>query len=108
MLSEEEDSDAQRTRLAVERTMLAWWRTGLAALAVSLAVGRILPSLDETANTTPYVAIGLAFSLYAIGLFAYGAALGLPGSGGMSSPTFFIAAAGVLLGLAIALLIALA
>jgi uncharacterized membrane protein YidH (DUF202 family) len=94
--------------LAVERTMLAWWRTGLAALAVALAVGRILPSLDEGANTTPYVVIGLAFSVYAIGLFGYGAALGLSGSGRMSSPTFFIAAAGALLGMAIALLIALA
>lgn len=30
----------RRTRLANERTHLAWWRTGLAALAVSLGAGR--------------------------------------------------------------------
>ena len=31
--------DLERTRLANERTYLAWWRTGIAALAVPLALG---------------------------------------------------------------------
>ncbi|MFZ1926798.1 MAG: DUF202 domain-containing protein [Solirubrobacteraceae bacterium] len=36
---------SRRTSLAAERTWLAWWRTGLGASAVALAVGRILPGL---------------------------------------------------------------
>ena len=35
----------RRTHLASERTLLAWWRSGLAAMAVALAVGRLLPAL---------------------------------------------------------------
>ena len=33
----------RRTRLANERTFLAWWRTGLASYAVAIALGRFLP-----------------------------------------------------------------
>ena len=45
-----EDVDAtRRTYLASERTELAWWRTGLTALAVALGVGRVVPGLDENA-----------------------------------------------------------
>jgi putative membrane protein len=37
-----EDADAtRRTHLANERTRLALWRTGLTAIAVALAVGRV-------------------------------------------------------------------
>jgi putative membrane protein len=35
----------RRTLLASERTELAWRRTGLTALAVALAVGRVVPGL---------------------------------------------------------------
>jgi uncharacterized membrane protein YidH (DUF202 family) len=38
---------SRRTLLAEERTFLAWFRSGLAAIAVSLAVGRLLPALVE-------------------------------------------------------------
>ena len=38
----EDSRDAtRRTRLANERTYLAWWRTGLTAFAVSFGAGRI-------------------------------------------------------------------
>jgi uncharacterized membrane protein YidH (DUF202 family) len=37
---------ARRTRLANERTFLAWWRTGLTALAVCVALGRIVPGVS--------------------------------------------------------------
>jgi putative membrane protein len=40
----------RRTRLANERTYLAWWRTGLTALAVSFGAGRLLPELSNGAN----------------------------------------------------------
>lgn len=62
----------ERTDLATERTMLAWWRTGLASLAVALAVGRLLPELSPNATRWPYVLLGLGFSIFATGLFLYG------------------------------------
>lgn len=61
-----------RTRLANERTELAWWRTGLAAVAMALAVGRILPEIDESDLDWPYAALGAAFALYGIVLLIYG------------------------------------
>jgi inner membrane protein YidH len=63
---------ARRTRLANERTQLAWWRTGLTALAVALAVGRVLPELAADLEAWPYVALGAAFALYGVLLIWYG------------------------------------
>jgi putative membrane protein len=37
----------RRTRLANERTYLAWWRTGLTAFAVSLGAGKLVPALTD-------------------------------------------------------------
>ncbi len=69
----DEATDAtRRTRLASERTELAWWRTGLAALAVAIGVGRVVPELSDTATRWPYVAVGVCFGLYGLALFAYG------------------------------------
>ncbi|HEV7483614.1 MAG TPA: DUF202 domain-containing protein [Solirubrobacterales bacterium] len=69
----EKATDAtRRTRLASERTELAWWRTGLAALAVALAVGRVVPELSDSSISWPYVAVGVCFGLYGLALFAYG------------------------------------
>ena len=46
----DEAQDAmRRTRLAVERTYLAWWRTGLTTFAVSLAAGKLVPELSSGA-----------------------------------------------------------
>ena len=63
---------SRRTRLAAERTQLAWWRTGLTAVAVAVGVGRIVPELDKAATRWPYTVLGACFALYAVGLFAYG------------------------------------
>lgn len=69
----EQATDAtRRTRLASERTELAWWRTGLAALAVALAVGRVVPELSGSSTRWPYVAVGVCFGLYGLAVFAYG------------------------------------
>ena len=69
----DEDRDAtRRTWLALERTQLAWWRTGLTALAVGIGVGRIVPELQEGSDDWPYVALGVAFAVYGIALIAYG------------------------------------
>jgi putative membrane protein len=68
----EELSDAtRRTRLANERTYLAWWRTGLTAFAVSFAAGRIAPELSSGA-AWPFEALGVAFALVGLGFIGYG------------------------------------
>lgn len=56
----------RRTRLANERTFLAWWRTGLTAFALAIAVGRLLPELTTGARW-PFVVLGSAFG--ALGVF---------------------------------------
>ncbi len=61
----------RRTRLANERTYLAWWRTGLSAFAVSLGAGRIVPALTKETRW-PYTVIGVGFGLLGILLVAYG------------------------------------
>ena len=53
----------RRTQMAGERTQLAWWRTGLAALAVALGVGGVVPQLDPTATKWPYVVAGVGIGL---------------------------------------------
>jgi putative membrane protein len=72
-MDETEDAIA-RTRLASERTQLAWWRTGLTGVAVALAIGRVVPELADTSTQWPYTAIGVGFALYGIALIAYGTA----------------------------------
>jgi putative membrane protein len=68
----DEAGDAtRRTRLANERTYLAWWRTGLTAFAVSLGAGKLVPALtDET--RWPYVVAGVGFALLGVAFVAYG------------------------------------
>jgi putative membrane protein len=63
----------RRTRLAAERTWLAWWRTGIAASAAALAVGGLVPQLVE-GTQWPYVALGVGYALAALAIFSLGAA----------------------------------
>ena len=65
---------SRRTYLAGERTQLAWWRTGLTALAVALGVGRVVPELSGTTSRWPYVVAGVGFALWGIFAIAYGTA----------------------------------
>ena len=60
----------RRTRLANERTYLAWWRTGLTTFAVSVAAGRLVPELSSGA-AWPFEAIGVAFALVGVLFIAY-------------------------------------
>ncbi len=62
----------RRTSLAVERTELAWWRTGLTALAVAIGIGRVVPELSDTVTRWPYALVGVAFAAYGIALFVRG------------------------------------
>jgi uncharacterized membrane protein YidH (DUF202 family) len=66
------DDPDRRTSLAGERTLLAWWRTGFTAIAVALAVGRVLPALVEGAARWPYAVVGIGFAIYGIALIAFG------------------------------------
>ena len=100
--------------MAGERTELAWWRTGLAALAVAVGIGRLAPELQESGATWPYVLVGIGFALYGIALFAQGTIRGREEAGPpgeekhpMGWRTAALAAAGPVLGLAVVALIAL-
>jgi putative membrane protein len=67
-----EDEDAiRRTRLANERTYLAWWRGGLTAIAVALGVGALLPELAE-GRRWPFVVLGIGFAVLAVIFIAHG------------------------------------
>jgi putative membrane protein len=62
----DEGQDAtRRTRLANERTYLAWWRTGLTSLAVSLAAGRVVPTLSN-GTAWPYEVVGAGFAILGV------------------------------------------
>jgi putative membrane protein len=62
----DEAQDAtRRTRLANERTYLAWWRTGLTAIAVSLAAGRVVPTLSHK-TAWPYEIVGAGFAVLGV------------------------------------------
>ena len=66
----EVEDATRRTRLATERTYLAWWRSGLTALAVGLAAGKLVPELSSGASW-PYELLGVAYSLLGIAFIAY-------------------------------------
>jgi putative membrane protein len=63
---------SRRTRLAAERTWLAWWRTGLAATAGAIAIGRVLPSVTGGAHW-PFRLLGLGYGALAIAVLIIGA-----------------------------------
>jgi uncharacterized membrane protein YidH (DUF202 family) len=61
----------RRTRLASERTYLAWWRSALAAFAVSLGVGKIVPSLAG-GSAVGYELVGVGYALLGVAFVGYG------------------------------------
>jgi len=58
----------RRTRLAAERTWLAWWRSGLTASTAAVAVGGLVPQLID-GSRTPYVVLGCGYALLAAVVF---------------------------------------
>ena len=66
-MTEVETRDAaRRTRLANERTYLAWWRTGLTALAVCVALGKVVPGVSDVTRW-PYQVVGAAYGVLGLG-----------------------------------------
>ena len=103
----------RRTRLANERTYLAWWRTGLTTLAVSVGAGRLVPALAG-GSEWPFELIGVAFAVVGVALIAYGyvrhrevdAALARGDYRSLSNrAAIVLAGAGALLGLATIVLV---
>jgi putative membrane protein len=71
-MSFDEAKDAtRRTRLANERTYLAWWRTGLTSIAVAVGLGRIVPGVSDV-TTWPYQLVGAGFGLLGIAFIGVG------------------------------------
>jgi putative membrane protein len=68
-----DDDVTRRTRLAAERTWLAWWRSGIAAATAAVGVGGVVPSLVD-GSRTPYVVLGAGYAVLAAAIFV-GAAL---------------------------------
>ena len=66
----EVEDATRRTRLATERTYLAWWRSGLTALAVGLAAGKLVP--EPRGAAWPYEVLGIGYSLLGLAFIAYG------------------------------------
>ena len=66
----EVEDATRRTRLASERTYLAWWRTGLTTFAVSVAAGKLVPALSSGA-AWPFEVIGVAFALVGLLFVTY-------------------------------------
>jgi putative membrane protein len=55
----------RRTRLANERTFLAWWRTALGVEGLALATGKLVPEVTEGPHW-PYVLLGAALALLGV------------------------------------------
>jgi putative membrane protein len=69
---EDETADAtRRTRLANERTYLAWWRTALTAFAVGAGIGKLVPELGN-GTRWPYAIAGAGYAVLGVFFLAYG------------------------------------
>jgi putative membrane protein len=103
----------RRTRLANERTFLAWWRTALACEGLAIGIGKVLPEVADKPHW-PYLVLGAAFGL--LGLAVAGAGWwrqatvdrALTGGEEAMTPTWLVASLSVVLcvcGLVIAVLV---
>src|SRR5438045_6328808 len=66
MAFDETKDAARRTRLANERTYLAWWRTGLTSIAVCIGLGRIVPGVTNVTKW-PYEVVGAGYGILGVG-----------------------------------------
>jgi putative membrane protein len=61
----------RRTRLANERTYLAWYRTGLTSLAVCVGIGRVVPELTDV-DSVWYEVVGAGYGVLGIAFITAG------------------------------------
>ncbi len=61
----------RRTRLANERTLMAWVRSGLAAFAVALGAGKLVPELSG-GHDLPFQIVGAGFAVLGLLFILYG------------------------------------
>ena len=108
-MSSDDDSPGRRTSLAVERTYLAWWRTGLTAYAVALATARIVPELSNANTQWPYTLLGIGFGLFGSACILVGEQRRRWGEDHDANPTFALGLmlGGLLLGVGLVILLAL-
>ena len=72
-MAEPEVVDAtRRTRLANERTYLAWLRSALTALAVAVGAGKIVPGVTDVTRW-PFELLGAGFAVLAVVFIVGGA-----------------------------------
>jgi len=64
---------SRRTYFAEERTLLAWWRSGMAAAAVAIGIGAVLPKLGDEPRGR-FVALGIGYGILAL-IFVIGGSL---------------------------------
>jgi putative membrane protein len=62
----------RRTRLANERTYLAWLRSALTALAVAVGAGKIVPGVTDVTRW-PFELLGAGFAVLAVVFIVGGA-----------------------------------
>jgi len=62
---------SRRTRLANERTLMAWVRSGLAAFAVGLGAGKLVPELSGGSDL-PFELVGAGFAVLGVLFILYG------------------------------------
>jgi putative membrane protein len=67
-LSQPDDDITRRTRLAAERTWLAWWRSGIAAATAAVGVGGVAPQLVD-GGSTEYALLGAGYAALAAAMF---------------------------------------
>jgi putative membrane protein len=72
-VSESDDDGTRRTRLAAERTWLAWWRSGIAAATAAVGIGGVVPQLVDGGRTA-YIVLGAGYAALAATVFAAAAA----------------------------------
>ncbi len=107
-MTEHESAD-RRTKLAVERTYLAWWRTGLTAFAVALATSRVVPELAKSKVQWPYTLLGIGFAVFGTASILVGEQRRRYGETHEASPVFTLAltVGGLLLGMALVVVLAI-
>ena len=64
---------SRRTHFAQERTLLAWWRTGIGVAAVALGIGGLVPKLSGLPKER-FILLGVGYGVLAL-IFVIGGSI---------------------------------